>query len=354
MNYTWIFREILGHHRPMLALSHLKDGFAVWLRPLLPGLLLSGGLAMAALLLRRLPGAALLSPMILAVLLGIVVRQITGPLIQARPGLAFAMRHLLRFAIVLLGLQITVAQILSLGGGALLVIALSLGISFVVVRWLGVRMGVAPALAELIAAGTSICGASAIMATNMVTRGSDADVAYALACITLWGTVALFGFPLLAGPLGLDGVSYGLWVGASVQEVGQVVGAAFQLGEQAGQTGTIAKLGRVMLLAPLVMALALAARRRAGAAVGRRPPLLPGFILGFVGLVGLNSVVSLPAWLSSVAPLMAQALFAMALAAIGLEMDLRRLLALGWRPMALGGIGLGLIASISLGLLHFI
>lgn len=338
----------------MLALTRMKDSFTVWLRPMIPGLALSAALAVAALLLRRLPGAALFSPMMVAVLLGIALRQITGPLPLARPGLAFAMRHLLRFAIVLLGVQITAGQIWALGAGALAVIAISLVATFLLVRWVGIRLGVAPALAELIAAGTAICGASAIMATNSVTRGSDADVAYALACITLWGTVALFGFPLLAAPLGLEAVAYGLWVGASVQEVGQVVGAAFQLGDQAGETGTIAKLGRVLLLAPLVMALALAARRRSEAVKGARPPLLPGFILGFVALVALNSVIALPAWMTTAAPLATQMMFAMALAAIGLEMDVRRLVALGWRPMALGGIGLAIIASLSFGLLRLL
>src|SRR5690606_10160644 len=116
-------------------------------------------------------------------------------------------------------------------------------------------IGVEAPLAELIAVGTSVCGASAIVATNTVTRGSEEDAAYAIACITLFGTLAMLTLPLAARLLALEPASYGLWAGSTTHEVAQAIAAAFQGGDEAGQLGTIAKLGRVVMLAPLILAL---------------------------------------------------------------------------------------------------
>ena len=126
----------------------------------------------------------------------------------------------------------------------------------------------------MIAAGTSICGASAVIATNTVTKAHDEDVAYAVACVTVFGSIAMFVYPLLPGLLHLDPHAFGLWSGASIHEIAQVVAAAFQDGQQAGEFGTIAKLSRVMMLAPVVIGLGLMAarRQRRASAHGRARP----------------------------------------------------------------------------------
>ena len=112
-----------------------------------------------------------------------------------------------------------------------------------------------PQAGQLIAAGTSICGASAVIATNTVTRASDEDVAYAVASVTVFGSVSILLYPALAGLLQLTPHAFGLWAGASIHEIAQVVAAAFQNGTEAGNFATIAKLGRVMLLAPMILPL---------------------------------------------------------------------------------------------------
>src|SRR5690606_19143770 len=143
-------------------------------------------------------------------------------------------------------------------------------------------LGVDRKLSELIAAGTSICGASAVIATNTVTKAPDEDVAYAVACVTIFGSIAMFTYPLLPGLLGLDPQAFGLWAGASIHEIAQVVAAAFQGGEQAGQFGTIAKLSRVMFLAPMVIGLGILSVRSAAddAAKGRSNVAIPWFVIG--------------------------------------------------------------------------
>jgi uncharacterized integral membrane protein (TIGR00698 family) len=318
---------------------------------IVPGLLLTAAIAGSAFALRQVPGAGLFSPMILAIVIGIAFHNLVGTPARARPGVAVALRRLLRLAIILLGLQLTVAQVMQVGAGGIAVIALTLIATFLFTTWLGRRLGVERKLAELIAAGTSICGASAVIATNTVTNAPDEDVAYAVACVTVFGSIAMVFYPLLPGLLNLDPHAFGLWSGASIHEIAQVVAAAFQGGQQAGEFGTIAKLSRVMLLAPMVIGLGLVAARRArfaGRDDARPRPPMPWFVLGFVAMVGLNSLVAVPAEAKSAIVLATTFLLSMALAAMGLETDIARLRAKGLRPLLLGLASFLFIALFSL------
>lgn len=316
---------------------------------ILPGLALTAGIAALAFQLRRLPGIATFSPLILSILIGIALHNIVGTPAQARPGITFSLRRILRFAIILLGLQLTAAQVSAVGAAGVAIIVSTVAATFVFTKWFGRLLGVDAKLAELIAAGTSICGASAVIATNTVTQARDEDVAYAVACVTIFGTVAMFVYPLLPGLLHLSPRAYGLWSGASIHEIAQVVAAAFQGGKLAGQFGTIAKLTRVMMLAPVVLSLGALARRKsatAGGAAAKVP--LPWFVLGFIALVGVNSVVAIPVAAKSVIVPGTTFLLSMALAAMGLETDFRKLKAEGLRPLALGFAAFVFIALFSL------
>ena len=320
--------------------------YGIW-----PGIALTAAIAGAAYGLRQIPFVGVLSPMILAIMIGIGFHNLIGTPVRAREGVVFAMRRVLRAAIVLLGLQLTAAQVAEVGASGLAVIALTLAATFLFTTWLGRLMGVERGLAELIAAGTSICGASAVIATNTVTRAPDEDVAYAVACVTVFGSVAMFLYPLLPQVLDLAPHAYGLWAGASIHEIAQVVAAAYQDGPAAGDFGTVAKLSRVMLLAPVVIVLGLMATRRAarrGHGAGRARPPMPWFVLGFLGMVAVNSVVTMPAELKSVIVLVTTFLLSMALAAMGLETDIGKLRAKGMRPFLLGFAAFLFIAGFSL------
>jgi uncharacterized integral membrane protein (TIGR00698 family) len=324
-------------------------------RPILPGVVLASIVAASAYLLRELPGMTALSPLILAILIGTAFHNFVGTPAIAKPGVAFSMRRLLRVGIILLGLQLTISQIIEVGQRGFLIIAATLIATFVFTVWMGRLLGVNRKLAQLIAAGTSICGASAVIATNTVTNGDDEDVAYAVACVTIFGSVAMFTYPLLPGLLHLDPHAYGLWSGASIHEIAQVVAAAFQGGKQAGEFGTIAKLSRVMLLAPVVIVLGwMASRNTASRGSTSAKPPMPWFVLGFVALVGLNSLITIPAvdraWIASITTF----LLAVALAAMGLETDIRKLAARGIRPALLGALAFLFIASFSLVLIKLL
>lgn len=306
--------------------------------PLATGLLLTGAIAVAALAFRTLTDWIWLSPLILSIVIGMVIGNAVKLPAAAAPGIAFAMRRLLRLGIILLGLQVTLGQILSLGVGGLAAVTVTLIATFLAIRFVGRAIGVDPALTDLIAAGTSVCGASAVIAANTVAGGRDEQVAYAVACVTIFGSVSMLLFPLLAGPLSLDPQAYGVWTGSTIHEVGQVVAAAFQGGDVAGQSGTIAKLARVVLLAPLVMAMAYAARRSQGGGSAASSPM-PWFVLGFLAMVLINSSVDIPAVAHEAGALLSSFLLSMGLAAMGLHTTLGRLKVQGARPLVLGAFG---------------
>src|SRR5487761_1117530 len=207
-----------------------------------------------------------------------------------------------------------------------------------------------PGLAALIGTGTAICGASAVVAANTVVGGSDEDSAYAIASVTLFGTLAMVLYPLLAHPLGLDARHYGLWAGASIHEIAQVVAATFQISPDAGHVATIVKLSRVMMLAPMVIAMGLAGRYRRGGAPGGKIAAapIPWFVFGFLALIGIGSVVSIPPvpmhWIVQATAF----LLSMALAAMGLHTDIRKLSAEGVRPFALCAASSAFLAGFSL------
>lgn len=315
-------------------------------RRILPGVALCAGLALAASGLHAVPGLGVFSAMILAILLGVALHNLAGTPDWARAGAAFAVRRILRVAIVLLGLQLTAQQLAQVGATGLCIIALTLSASFVFTRWLGRILGVEEKLATLIAAGTAVCGASAVIAVDGVTRAPEEDVAYAVACVTVFGGIAMFLYPALAPLTALSPHAYGLWAGASIHEIAQVVAAAFQRGTDAGHAGTIAKLARVSLLAPLVLVLGFSRSRDAKAAHARPP--LPGFVLGFVAMVLLNSLVTLPSALRADIGMLTSFLLALSLAAMGLGTDIGRLRAKGLRPLALGAAAAVFIAAFSL------
>jgi uncharacterized integral membrane protein (TIGR00698 family) len=323
------------------------------IKTVVPGLVLTAAIAAVAFALRQLPGVATFSPMILAILISIAYHNIVGTPVWAKAGVKFSLRRLLRLSIILLGLQLTATQVIEVGGRGLSIIVATLLATFLFTVWMGRLLGVDRKLAQLIAAGTAICGASAVIATNSVTDAHDEDVAYAVACVTVFGSVAMFGYPLLPGLLHLDPHAFGLWTGTSIHEIAQVVAAAFQEGHKAGEFGTIAKLSRVIFLAPLVVILGLLAARNAkcsgiDATLNTAKPPIPWFVVGFVALMGVNSLVTIPAeakfWLSGLTTF----LLSVALAAMGLETDIRKLTAKGFRPALLGAAAFVFIAGFSL------
>ena len=325
---------------------------------LLPGLLLTFILAAVAFELRSLLGITALSPLIIAIVLGMAFHNTVGTPGTFKSGVAFSMRRILRFAIVLLGLQLSFAQLIKVGTVGLAIIAVTLAATFLFTVWLGRRLGIDRKLAQLIAAGTSICGASAIIATNTVTRASDEDVAYAVACVTVFGSASMLLYPALEGLVQLAPHAFGLWAGASIHEIAQVVAAAFQNGTSSGHFGTIAKLSRVMLLAPTILVLGYVSAKRLQTVGGDhvtpaiQPLPMPLFVLGFLAMMVFNSFDLIPQVDKTYLVQATTFLLTVALAAMGLETDFGKLRAKGWRPLLVGAGSWLFISAFSLVLIE--
>lgn len=318
-----------------------------------PGLWLVAILTAAAYGLRDLPGFAALSPMILGVVAGVVLCNLAPPSDRLKPGISFAGKGLLRSGVALLGLQVSLAQIAAIGAWGMISVAVALFATFFFTLWLGRILRVPAPLTTLIAAGTSVCGAAAIAGANSATRANDAQVTYAITAITLFGTIAMITYPLVGQALGLDAQSYGTWIGLSVHEVAQVVGAGFQGGDSAGQTAVITKIARVVLLAVLVMGLALRLRHglsqsESAEEAPARPPLVPAFVLAFLGLSALNSMGFVPVFVQDASRILTPVLLTVSLSALGLGTRFDSLRSLGLRPMVLCGCASLFIAIVSL------
>lgn len=231
-----------------------------------------------------------------SIALGVVAANVGVLPRRAGASLARVTKKLLRVGIVLLGFSVSFASIAALGLPLLAVVAVSLVGTLVVTTWVGRRLGLSPSRSLLIGTGTAICGASAIAAMEDTAGADEEDVTVAIAMVTLFGTVALVLLPLLQGPLGLGDQQFGVWAGASVHEVGQVVAAASPAGAAVVATAVVVKLTRVVMLAPVVAAVSVVQRMRssAGSRQGARAPLVPLFVLGFLACVVLRSTGLVP------------------------------------------------------------
>lgn len=316
-----------------------------------PGLaVVVAGVAAAFAVNRLLPVAGTLT---VAVALGVLARNAGLVRPWALEGTRLATRRLLRIGVVLLGLQLAVGQVLRLPAGVLLVVLLTVVTTFAATLAAGRLLRVTSGTALLVATGFSICGASAAAAMDAVSDSSDEDLATAVALVTIFGGAALLLLPFAYGPLGLSPVQAGTWAGASVHEVAQVVAAASPAGATALGTAVVVKLTRVVLLAPLVAGRSLVQRARTSVRDdGRRPPLVPLFVLGFLAMIGVRSSGLVPHAALGTVQVVTTLVLAGALFGLGTGVHVRWLVRTGGRAVALGLVSTVVAAGTSLAAIH--
>jgi uncharacterized integral membrane protein (TIGR00698 family) len=255
-----------------------------------------------------------------------------------------ASRQVLRVGVALLGLQLVLPEILGLGWPMLVVIAGVVLVGIVGTLALGRVLGVPAEQALLVACGFSICGAAAVAAVEGVRESKDEDVAMAVSLVVVFGSVVMLALPLGAVALGFDPVSAGAWSGASIHEVGQVVVAGGLVGGAALQVAVAVKLGRVLMLAPVLAVISVRSRRTSGV----RPPLVPGFVLAFVGCAAVRTLLPVPDAALDLAGLVQSGALAMAMFALGCGLEPAALRRTG-RPV----LGLAASATLLVALLGF-
>ena len=324
----------------------------------LPGLAIAASIAAVAFVVEYLiknNTAGVVSPLVIAVVLGALISNLGMLPENCRIGLGFAARNLLRLGVVLLGLQLSFSQVRELGAPGLALVIVVVAATFTGTQWLGKKMGLSPGLSLLVATGFSICGASAIAAMRPVSDADDDDMAYAIALVTICGTLAIFLLPAIGEIIGFSGAQFGSWVGASVHDVAQTVATAASGNDDAQDAAIVVKLTRVMLLAPLVAAVSFTRRRELShtnitdskTQKAKLPPVIPLFIIGFIAAISINSSFNLPSEFLSNVKWLEKSLLACALVGLGAGVDARKLQRVGTRPLALGLISWILIATLS-------
>ncbi len=313
---------------------------------MIPGLLWCLAISGLGMLVSRLLGG-MLSPLVLAMLLGMVVGNIRQPQ-GAGAGLQFAGKRLLRLGVMLLGIQITWSQISALGWGPALLDLSVVTLIMVSGYLIGTRLlGIDKELALLTSAGSAICGAAAVLATESTLKARQDNATMAVATVVLFGTTAMLIYPLLYPSLGLSQGLFGIFTGATVHEVAQVVAVGEAVGQEALHQAVLVKLMRVGMLIPFLLLLSAWAPRHLSAqdGQGKGSLAIPWFAFGFALVVAINSLGFIPEPARPALGLIQQGSLTMAMAALGLETHWRKLKALGPRPLLLAAILFALLIS---------
>ncbi len=314
-----------------------------YVRHVIPGLTLSVLIAAAALWAGAQPqlAAAGLSALTLAIIGGMVLGNTVYPRLRLRcdSGVLFAKQHLLRAGIVLYGMRLTFSQIADVGVSGIMIDALTLTSTFTLACLLGPRVfGLDRQTSWLIGAGSSICGAAAVLATEPVVKAEAGKVTVAVATVVIFGTLAIFVYPAL-WPLLQSLFSperFGIYIGATVHEVAQVVAAGHAVSPQTENTAVIAKMLRVMMLAPFLLFLAARVKQLAPAKKDTPAKItVPWFALLFIAVAIINSFHLLPGALVQSLIALDTLLLAMAMAALGLTTHLSTLHQAGLKPILL-------------------
>ena len=334
----------------------LQSNLSARTKALAPGIALCAALAIVSILMQRVEeraiGHAIIEGLVIAILVGICVRTLWVPHTQFRDGIAFSAKQLLEFAVLLLGASVNLPELMKAGPALLvgIILVVMIGLSSGIA--IGRALGLAPKLAILVACGNAICGNSAIAAVAPVIGADAKDVAAAIAFTAVLGVVMVLGLPLLIGALGLSHYQYGVLAGMTVYAVPQVIAATFPVSALAGEVGTLVKLVRVLMLGPVVVFFTLRAPR--GADGGRRveiTKLVPWFIIGFVALALLRSVGVLPTSVALPVREVSRWLTVVALAALGLGVDVRAVGRAGMRVSLVVTLSLLVLLVLSVALI---
>jgi len=360
-----------------------RQAFTQEIRLAWPGLHLVVGVALVSRYFHSLFSGTLLgnaiSEILIAILLGLYIRALFGCSPKLAPGIAFSMKKVLRFGIILLGLRLSIQDIGATGwrglGLILICLAIALGASFFAKR----LFRISPRLAALIGVGTAICGNSAIIATAPVIEADEEEVSFAVATITLFGLIAVLTYPIIGRLLSLPDHYFGFWSGTAVNDTSQVVAVSAMYSDIAQNVATIIKLTRNALMAPIIMMIGMLYHRwkfqtnqKTETSSKVRVSIkksIPGFVIGFILMALLRTfgimLGVLPQNVAEPGDLQAAAnslifldsvsrfAILMALSAVGLNTDLASLKRIGYKPLIVGLIVAVLLSAVSLLLILF-
>jgi len=327
------------------------------LRALFPGVMACAVVASAAGFLSQHYGAPVL---LFALLLGLAMNFLSadGP---CGPGIEFCARNVLRLGVALLGLRITAEQVLALGTGPLVVVLVCVALTIAVSMLAAKALGFQGLFGLLTGGATAICGASAALALSAALPAhpqKERATLFTVIGVSALSTFAMVAYPMLAQALGMDARHAGIFLGATIHDVAQVVGAGYSLSNESGDVATLVKLLRVAMLLPVIVLASAITRARLAAGgdagPGKRPPLLPGFAVAFAALIAVNSTGWVPPAVQAAGGEASRWFLVAAIAGIGMKTQLKELVTVGLRPVALMIGETVFLAALALGLMRWL
>ncbi|AZS13577.1 YeiH family protein [Paenibacillus lutimineralis] len=342
----------MGQNYIHLWRQNKKFGFA-------EGIIITLILAILAKFIAGFPFLSIMGQLVIAILLGIAWRAIFGVPSEAAPGINFSSKKLLRYGIILLGMRLNLLDIIHAGPKVLAIAVINIVFAIFVVYGLTKLFKVDQRLGILTACGTAICGAAAVVAIAPQIKANDDETAVGAATIAILGTVFTLAYTLLYPVLGLTAAGYGIFSGATLHEIAHVIAAAAPGGKEAVDLAVIVKLTRVALLVPVAIIIGIWAGRTErrnnpdAAKTSWRDIPIPWFILGFLLMSGVNTLGIIPAVVTDQLIIAAYLLIAMAMAALGLNVDIATFRRMGLKSFAAGFIGSVLLTGLGFGLVHW-
>ncbi len=310
----------------------------------LSGIIITFSIAIIASILAKLPGLSFIGPMLLAILLGMTVKQTVSLPLVTQPGITFSSKMMLRAGIVLLGFRLNIQDIAHAGMGVvgidLLVIAITLGFML----WLGKTLQLERTLTALIAVGTAVCGAAAIAAIAPIVKAKKETTVLAVALIAITGTIGAIIFTLLFSLIQPDPIQYGIFVGATLHEVAHVVAAGAIGGAKSADSAIIVKLGRVLFLIPVALLFVRWESSKEKRLSSKQNTTLkslhfPWFIVGFLAICLINTFVMFPTWFVNNTLYVSTLFLTMGMAGLGLGVNFSTLRKVGKKFYLLTFIG---------------
>ncbi len=300
----------------------------------LPGFLASAVVAAAASFLSEHYHAPV---MLFALLLGMSMNFLStdGP---CKPGIEFTSREVLRIGVALLGMRITFSQIAALGWQPVVLVLVSVVVTIVVAMVVARAMGFQSLFGLLTGGATAICGASAALALSAALPahpGKEKATLFTVIGVSALSTLAMIVYPMVVNALHLTPSQAGVFLGGTIHDVAQVVGAGYGMSQETGDTATVVKLMRVAMLLPVIAFASLVTRAKEAGADGKRPPLLPWFAVGFLLLAGVNSTGWVPTLVQNAANELSRWCLVIAISALGMKTQLKELATVGIKPIVL-------------------
>ncbi len=325
---------------------------------LLPGLLLSGGVAILAIFTSRLVPGDAIGATVMALLIGMLFNPVLNKFQQVQPGVDYTGKMILRIGIILMGVNLNFQEVVNVGSYALFVMLFTMTSAVLFSNVLGKMFGINWKLTNLLAVSTAICGGSAVAAVGPVIDADNEDITYAISATFIFDIITVVLFPIIGMAIGMSHFGYGTWIGTAVNDTSSVVAAGYAFSEMAGNTALIVKLTRTLFIIPAVLIFSFVNERVEARAQkgGERPPIqfkkiFPFFIIFFLVVVALRSFGIIPE--AIVPPIANTSRFAMvmALSAIGMKTSFGDLKEIGPKPMLLGFIMDTLVVFVAMGVI---